>query len=292
MDSREVSARESPHCRNCDSVAPDQFCPHCGQETNEHLPTAREFAHEFILHYFAAEGRLWRTLGALVLHPGRLTLEYVRGRKRSYVLPLRLYLTTSVVFFLLLKLVATPAEERVTAAFQRSLHDGHTTFTIVDVGVHAIRKPDGSFDCTLPKWVCKRIDERVMKRDGELERRLANLTTELLGRASTAVFVLLPLFAFYLKLAYFKRAYGEHFLFALHVHSFWFLVLLVLLLPLPAWLGSALGVYMFLYGIVALHAVYASSWFKTALKGIAVGSAYLVSLGIATIVIGLMTFIE
>ena len=92
MDSREVSARESPYCRNCGTRAPDQYCPRCGQETNEHLPTAREFVHELILHYFAAEGRLWRTLGALVLHPGRLTLAYMRGRKRRYVLPLRPYL--------------------------------------------------------------------------------------------------------------------------------------------------------------------------------------------------------
>jgi hypothetical protein len=44
--------------------------------------------HEFVLHYFAAEGRLWRTLKALVLHPGRLTIEYLRGHKRQYVLPL------------------------------------------------------------------------------------------------------------------------------------------------------------------------------------------------------------
>ena len=286
MDSREVSARESPYCRNCGSVAPEQFCPRCGQETNEHLPTAREFAHEFILHYFAAEGRLWRTLGALVLHPGRLTVEYIRGRKRAYVLPLRLYLTTSVVFFLVLKLVASPTTQQVTTAFERSLNDGHTTFTIVDIGfAKVIRKPDGSIICNLPKWACKRIDERVIKPKGELEHRLANLTTALFGRLSTALFVLLPLFAFYLKLAYFKRGYGEHFLFALNVHSFWFLVLLVMLLPLPGWLQLALLAYMFLYGILALHAVYASSWFKTTLKGIAVGSAYVVSLGIAVLTI-------
>jgi uncharacterized OB-fold protein len=89
-----MSTREDPvtratlYCRNCAAYAPDQYCPRCGQETNEHLPSAREFVHEFVLHYFAAEGRLWRTLKALVLHPGRLTIEYLRGHKRQYVLPL------------------------------------------------------------------------------------------------------------------------------------------------------------------------------------------------------------
>lgn len=282
MDSREVPVRESPYCRNCGAPAPDHYCPRCGQETNEHLPTAREFAHEFILHYFAAEGRLWRTLGALLLHPGRLTLEYIRGRKRSYVLPLRLYLTTSVVFFVVLKLVAAPGEERLIAAFQRSLNDAHVTFSIIDLGFpRLIRNPDGSFTCNLPEAVCKRIDERVIKPKGELARRMASMTSEFFGRLSTALFVLLPLFALYLKLVYFKRAYGEHFLFVLHVQSFWFLVLLVLLLPLPGWLQAVLWAYMLLYGIVALHAVYASTWLKTALKGTAVGLAYLVSLGVA-----------
>ena len=292
MDSREVSARESPYCRNCGSVAPEQFCPRCGQETNEHLPTAREFAHEFILHYFAAEGRLWRTLGALLLHPGRLTLEYVRGRKRAYVLPLRLYLTTSVVFFVVLKFVAAPGEERLIAAFQRSLDNPNVTFSIIDLGFpKLIRNPDGSFTCNLPERVCKRIDERVIKPKGELARRMANLTSEFFGRLSTALFVLLPLFALYLKLAYFKRGYGEYFLFALHVHSLWFLVLLALLLPLPGWLQIVLWAYMLLYGIAALHAVYAASWLKTALKGIAVGFAYLVSLGIAMTAIAIGSII-
>jgi hypothetical protein len=284
MVSHESSAaRESLHCRNCGGYASDKYCPHCGQETNEHLPTAREFVHEFVLHYFAAEGRLWRTLRALLLHPGRLTIEYLRGRKGAYVLPLRLYLTTSIVFFLLFKLAMAPTAEHITSAYHRSLNDGHTTFTIVDFGFgSAVRHPDGSFTCDLPGWLCNRILERVVKPKGELERRYSNLPTELFGHLSTAVFLLLPLFAFYLQLAYFKRTYGEHFLFALHVHSLWFLVLLVLLLPMPQWIRWLLEGYLLVYGVVALHAVYRSAWRTTVLKGLAVGIAYAASLFVTT----------
>jgi Protein of unknown function (DUF3667) len=287
------SARKSQHCRNCDAFAPDPYCPHCGQETNEHLPSAAEFVHEFVLHYFAAEGRLWRTLGALVLHPGRLTIEYLRGRKRKYVLPLRLYLTVSVVFFLLLGLAAAPGTERVSAAFHRKLNDGHSTFTMIDLGFgKAIRKADGSFTCDLPKWLCDRITERVIQPPGELERRLSNISTALFSHLSTAVFLLLPLFAFYLQLAYFKRTYGEHFLFALHLHSFWFLGLLVLLLPLPGWIRILVEAYLAVYSVVALHAVYASAWWATVLKGLLIGIAYAASLIVATILIGIWTIIE
>jgi hypothetical protein len=228
-----------------------------------------------------------------VLHPGRLTIEYLRGRKRKYVLPLRLYLTVSVVFFLLLRLAAAPTAEHVSAAFHRSLNDGHTTFTIIDLGFgKALRKADGSFICDLPKWLCNRITERVVQPPGELERRLSNLSTKLFSQLSTAVFLLLPLFAFCLQLAYFKRTYGEHFLFALHLHSFWFLGLLLLLLPLPEWIRMLVDAYLIVYSVVALHAVYASAWWATVLKGLLIGFAYAASLLMATMLIGIWAVIE
>ena len=102
-------ARTDLACRNCGAQAPRKFCPECGQETTLHPPTLGEFLHEFVGHYVALEGSLWRTLALLLARPGRLTREYLDGRRRRYVLPLRLYLTASFVFFLVLKLVASGA---------------------------------------------------------------------------------------------------------------------------------------------------------------------------------------
>jgi hypothetical protein len=181
----------------------------------------------------------------------------------------------------------------VSAAFHRSLNDGHSTFTIIDLGFgRALRKADGSFTCNLPRWLCNRITERVVKPPGELERRVSNLTPELLSHLSTAVFLLLPLFAFYLQLAYFKRTYGEHFLFALHLHSFWFLVLLVLLLPLPEWIRMLVQAYLIVYSVAALHAVYVSAWWRTVLKGLLIGLAYAASLLMTTTLIAIWAVIE
>ncbi|HET7795411.1 MAG TPA: DUF3667 domain-containing protein, partial [Rhizobacter sp.] len=73
-------------CRNCGTLAPLNYCAECGQETALHPPTFGEFVHEFISHYVALEGALWRTLGLLLARPGRLTHEYLAGRRRRYVL--------------------------------------------------------------------------------------------------------------------------------------------------------------------------------------------------------------
>jgi hypothetical protein len=90
-------------CPNCDAAVSGNFCHACGQETVLHPPSTREFVHEFIGHYVALEGKLWKSLGLLLFRPGRLSLEYINGRRVRYIQPLRLYLTLSVIFFAVLK---------------------------------------------------------------------------------------------------------------------------------------------------------------------------------------------
>jgi predicted amidophosphoribosyltransferase len=71
-------------CRNCDAPAPGNYCPACGQETSLHPPSVGEFIHEFIGHYVAIESTLVQTLWALVAKPGKLTVDYLAGRKRRF----------------------------------------------------------------------------------------------------------------------------------------------------------------------------------------------------------------
>lgn len=71
------------------------------------------------------DATLPRTLVAILLRPGRLTNEYLKGRIVSWVPPFRLYLAASVLFFLVLSIqnrvselrtiVAEPADSTATA---------------------------------------------------------------------------------------------------------------------------------------------------------------------------------
>ncbi|TFW20641.1 DUF3667 domain-containing protein [Duganella callida] len=99
------------NCANCETPLSGHYCSHCGQEAVLHAASTREFLHEFIGHYVALEGKLWGSLRRLILKPGELTNEYIRGRRVRYVQPLRLYLTFSVLFFALLKFGGGEHEE-------------------------------------------------------------------------------------------------------------------------------------------------------------------------------------
>ena len=60
--------------------------------------------------YVALDGRLWRTLFALVARPGFLTLEYFAGRRRRYIRPARLFLVLYLVLFAVIGLLRSPGD--------------------------------------------------------------------------------------------------------------------------------------------------------------------------------------
>jgi hypothetical protein len=119
-----VVHRNSTHCLNCGAGIHASFCQYCGQETAVHVPSAREFLHEFVGHYVALESKLWKTLALLLFKPGRLTRDYIEGKRARYVLPLRVYLTMSLIFFAVFKYQGhgneadTPARPKAEAAQQ------------------------------------------------------------------------------------------------------------------------------------------------------------------------------
>jgi hypothetical protein len=93
--------RQDKTCLNCGHDVPDRFCGHCGQEN---VDTKESFGHlaghffQDITHY---DSKLLLTLKYLFFYPGRVTKEYIAGKRQTFVNPIRLYVFTSFVFFLL-----------------------------------------------------------------------------------------------------------------------------------------------------------------------------------------------
>ena len=71
------------------------------------------------------------------------------------------------------------------------------------------------------------LKRRIALEPQALQREAAAYGDRFIGNLGGTLFVLLPAFALWMKLAYLNRRmrYTEHLVFALHVHSVWFLLL-------------------------------------------------------------------
>jgi hypothetical protein len=274
-------------CRNCGEPAPLKFCPECGQETTLHPPTLGEFLHEFVGHYVALEGALWRTLRLLLTQPGRLTREYLAGRRRKYVLPLRLYLTCSFVFFLVLKLMPVGAPHDATAL---GVDGGHVvTLAQLQASADAAKAASGTasgavaphrptheslkpVDCGAWNQRSCNFVESFLNNTGTRfsdnpEETTRHMQAHMLAWAPYLVFLLLPAFAGIMMLTYRSRhmTYGEHVVYSLHVHAFWFLLFLGIA-TLPDTIGGLLYLAVPVYGTMAMHEAYGGRWWTTIVR--------------------------
>ena len=90
--------RES--CLNCGSPLAGQYCGRCGQRANSRLISLWELLRDAFGDLFELDSRLWRTLVPLMIRPGRLTRDYLEGRRARFMPPFRTYLVLSILFFL------------------------------------------------------------------------------------------------------------------------------------------------------------------------------------------------
>jgi hypothetical protein len=89
-----------PSCLNCGTTLSGQYCGNCGQRARSRLISIWELVREAFGDLFELDSRLWQTLVPLVIRPGRLTRDYLLGRRARFMPPFRMYLVLSVVFFL------------------------------------------------------------------------------------------------------------------------------------------------------------------------------------------------
>jgi hypothetical protein len=105
-----ASARAgSPACLNCGTSLEGPFCHYCGQPDRNFLRFFPALLREFLSEALELDSRFARTMKPLLFLPGRLTRDYLDGRRFRYTPPLRLYLFSSIVFFLLAAFLSTDA---------------------------------------------------------------------------------------------------------------------------------------------------------------------------------------
>ncbi len=96
----------SPQCLNCGTLLQGPFCHYCGQPDKNLLRFFPVLLRELMEDFLDFDSRFMRTMKPLLFKPGKLTRDYLDGRRFRYTPPLRLYIFSSIACFFLAALIA------------------------------------------------------------------------------------------------------------------------------------------------------------------------------------------
>ena len=103
-------------CLNCGASLGGAYCAACGQKAEAMRQPAHHLVRDTAVEFVGYDGRVWRTFAALAFRPGALTVAYFEGRRQRYLRPVRVYLTSTLVFFFLLSTVDPVGRIEATVA--------------------------------------------------------------------------------------------------------------------------------------------------------------------------------
>jgi Protein of unknown function (DUF3667). len=106
--------RKSDFCLNCNTeLKPeDNYCPNCGQKNTTHIIPVKHIIVETFEDFFHFDTKLWNTIKITFSRPGKITADYLEGKRARYVPPVKLYIFISFVFFLLVGKLSDHAIEK------------------------------------------------------------------------------------------------------------------------------------------------------------------------------------
>lgn len=102
-----VEAHDDGTCANCETALVGDYCHACGQQAHVH----RSIGHvveEFLHGIWHFDSKAWRTLPLLAFRPGKLTWDYIHGRRARFIAPLALFLLSMFLMFFVFGFVGAP----------------------------------------------------------------------------------------------------------------------------------------------------------------------------------------
>jgi hypothetical protein len=261
---------EGARCKNCNAVLLGRYCVNCSQAAEVHVPTTKELLHELLEGLTHFDSRVWRTLTCLWFKPGKLTEEFVAGRRLAYLPPFRLYLILSLIFFLMASFIHPTGN---VINFDDAASPG-----VKGTRISSCDDIDAVTFRSHPEW-----NKRIQHACSEVVRdNGANLLHVAVGTMSKAMFIFLPLVAFLHMLLYWwpRYRYAEHLLFFVHLHAFYFSLAILMLLGIDSahlwpklagvfgFLETLLGWLLAIYTVLAMRRVFRRSWVGTLFKAV------------------------
>jgi len=238
-------------CANCGENLASAFCPACGQR--RFVEADRRIGHLLWAFFQSAtdfDGRFWRSLRALLLHPGKLSHEYIIGRREHWMAPVSLFVLANVLYFFApgLSDFELPFNNQVPAALAVASTDHLERLTPEQLA--RLKQSTGQVHSP---WTGPMVEQRIAERD-QLARkrdRGGRYTARDYARAYNArsaeiskllIFLHVPMLAIVLQILFWtsRRYFAEHFVVALHLFAFVLFFIELAVLP-ASWLGARLG---------------------------------------------------
>jgi hypothetical protein len=242
--------RKERNCLNCGAMVNSRFCPECGQENIEIHENFLHMAGHFIADYLHYDSKFFRSLKLLFTRPGFLTEQYLEGKRTLYIHPLRLYFFITIIMVLMANLYYNE--------YQKDIQESNIVLTEEDKANATAEE-------------VKQIEQN----EKQIRKNIAGGFGNLSHYLKYISFFLLPVYALAFKVLYWRRKkfYVDHLVYTLHLQSFAYVVLSILLLiPLyiskssREWFDSLLILIVAIYMVISLRHLYGQSWGKTILK--------------------------
>lgn len=334
------------NCLNCGYPfqGHEVFCPECGQKNKGKRITFVSFVREVFSGFFSWDAKFWKTLIPLLIAPGKVSQNYIEGKRTRYTNPFRFYLTTSVIFFLLLGLNSKIEEfntlEKRTNEVKKEEPTQQEADSITNIVKESLNKTYTPINSNLQKRILDEVEKSVktstknkksdfhftiaggtrLDKFQKFHRNNKNMPTskvldslgyeknftnrflynrakvlnntvkskddffkfiqEGIPQGSISLFVLLPIFTFFLFLIYIRKKYTyvEHLIFVFHTQTVFFLLLSIYYILLIAGVTPNIGLFVLLFLIylfIAMKKFYKQSFFKTLLKFLFLNFVYL-----------------
>ncbi len=255
-------------CTNCGAPIPGRFCSECGQKrySAEHLSLTR-FLTDLLREFSSLDGRIFRTIGPLLLRPGSLTLAYINGKQKRFIKPISLFLLFNLFFFLV--------------GYRMGLLNWSITYANGEDGL-------------------RMLEQRAAERGADPQLFVGQMDSVFKEYQRSMFFGVIPAFAVGLHLILFfrRRYFVEHLIYSIHYHAAYLLLLPVILFGLLSllglvdsmtgwrttnWVGRDPGIVFFAVGlmagyhIIALRTVHQFRWRTAAGLSVVISlmSAYL-----------------
>ncbi len=316
--------RDDKTCLNCGHKVSKRYCPECGQENTETRQPFHYLLTHFVEDLVHYDGSFWKTLKTILFKPGILTKEYLEGKRKKYVAPVKLYIFVSFFVFFFGGLLSKFTDKKELYKDDKAINYGVVKVTppkevndsilatMDDAKVKILfgLKEYDSIQSSLPEHEKDKGIERYLNRKlaENNEKYSEKDFWEKLGNAFKAnfqkfLFLYMPVFAFFMWLFHSKKKwyFFDHGIFTLHYFSFMligYFLTISILEPLSAifqhWffdlvfgiMAFIIYLWMFIYFFKAHRRVYGYSRVNTFFRGL-----FLLFINYVFFVIGILLYV-